>query len=211
MATIGLFPLNIVLFPGSSYPLHIFENRYKELIGEAVASKGEFGINLVLVEDGRMFQVGCRARVSEVVRTYEDGKLDILVTGTERYTVNEYHSDQKSYLVADIAPFEDINPVPTFSLLSETIQLYNQLIESVYAEAAERLDPDDWIQGGASFRIAQKSGLDLVLRQQVLEMRSENDRLTFLKNYLTDVVPRLEQIAQMQLLMRNDGYIKPGN
>jgi ATP-dependent Lon protease len=208
MATIGIFPLNIVLFPGSSYPLHIFESRYKELIGEVVAAQGEFGINLVLVEDGKMFQVGCGAKVSEVVRTYEDGKMDIIVSGTERYVVNEYFTGVKPYLLAESAPYTDTDSVPDFALLTGTINLYNKLIASVYAEAAETLKPEEWVNGGASFRIAQKSGLDLVLRQQLLEMRSENERLTFLQNYLTEVVPRLEQIAQIQQLMRNDGYVK---
>ena len=99
MATIGIFPLNIVLFPGSSYPLHIFEGRYKQLIGEVVAARGEFGINLVLVEDGKMFQVGCGAKVSEVVRTYDDGKMDIIVSGTERYIVNEYFTGNHPFHV----------------------------------------------------------------------------------------------------------------
>jgi Lon protease-like protein len=178
------------------------------LIGEVTASRGEFGINLVVVEDGKMFQVGCRAKVSEVVRTYEDGKMDIIVSGTERYVVSEYISGVKSYLMAEAEPYADTDPVPEFALLTRTVTLYNQLIASVYAEAAEILKPEEWVNGGASFRIAQKSGLDLVLRQQLLEMRSENERLTFLLSYLAEVVPRLEQIAQIQQLMRNDGYVR---
>jgi Lon protease-like protein len=208
MPTIGLFPLNIVLFPGSSYPLHIFEQRYKMLIGESVASGSEFGINLVLIEDGKMFQVGCMARVSRVLETYEDGKMDIIVSGTRRYMIDEYHSDQKPYLVADTEPFDDTDPLPDHELLVPTIALYNQLVEAVYGGAEEKLDPAVWSGGGAAFRIAQKSGLDLVLRQQLLEMRSESERLRFLLNYLNDVVPRIKQIEEIQNLTRNDGYVR---
>src|SRR5688500_12004314 len=115
MTTIGLFPLNIVLFPGSSYPLHIFESRYKLLIRESIDSNNEFGINLV--ESGRMSDIGCRATVTTVFREYDDGRMDIVVTGTERYTVASYRSDEKIYLVADVEPLLDNEPKPDPQLL----------------------------------------------------------------------------------------------
>jgi Lon protease-like protein len=208
MTKIGIFPLNIVLFPGSSYPLHIFESRYKILINETIAAGSELGINLVLVEDGKMFQVGCMARVSEVITTYEDGKMDIVVSGTRRYMISEYRNGERPYLVAETSPYDDTDPIPDPLLLESTITLYNQLVETVYGGAEETLDPGDWSKGGGAFRIAQKSGLDLVLRQQLLEMRSEDERLRFLTNYLDDIVPRIRQIEQIQMLTRNDGYVR---
>lgn len=206
MATIGLFPLNIVLFPGSSYPLHIFETRYKLLIRESIDSDIEFGINLV--ESSRMFDVGCRATVTTVFREYDDGRMDIVVTGTERYSVSSYHTGEKSYLVADVEALLDTEPKPDPQLLAVTIALYNQLVESVYGEAEEHLNPSEWMWGGASFRMAQKSGLDLEVRQKLLEMLSENDRLRFLHEYLSDLVPKVRELEKIQALIRNDGYVK---
>ncbi len=207
MERIGLFPLNIVLFPGASYPLHIFEPRYKTLIREALDTNGEFGINLV--DEGKMYQVGCRARVTNLISESNDGEMDIVVTGTERYVVREYYTDQRPYITADTEPFEDLTPRPDADLLELTIGLYNQLVESVYGEAEEILNPSDWVLGGASFRMAQKSGLDLVVRQQMLEMRAESERLEFLRTYLEDILPKIQQVEQMQALVRNDGYIRP--
>jgi Lon protease-like protein len=206
MPTIGLFPLNIVLFPGSSYPLHIFESRYKVLIGEALTSGVEFGINLV--EQGRMYQVGCLARVSGVRHTYEDGRMDIVVTGTSRYSVNAYHVAEKPYITADAELFDDLEPDPDPAILAKAIDLYNRLVEAVYGAAEERLDPGEW-SSGASFRIAQKAGLQLNIRQQLLEMRSESERLTSLIAYLNEVLPKVRQVELIQHITRNDGYVKP--
>ncbi|HVK37625.1 MAG TPA: LON peptidase substrate-binding domain-containing protein [Candidatus Kapabacteria bacterium] len=206
MTTLGLFPLNIVLFPGSSYPLHIFESRYKQLIRESIDTNSEFGINLV--ESSRMFDVGCRASVTTVFREYDDGRMDIVVTGTERYTVTSSRAGEKLYLVGEIEPLTDTEPKPDPQLLATTVGLYNQLVESVYGEAEELLKPAEWMWGGASFRMAQKSGLDLVVRQQLLEMRSENERLQFLHTYLTDLVPKVRELEKIQALIRNDGYVR---
>jgi ATP-dependent Lon protease len=206
MTTIGLFPLNIVLFPGSSYPLHIFENRYKLLIRESIDNSTEFGINLV--ESSKMFEIGCRASVTTVFREYDDGRMDIVVTGTERYTITRYRSGERLYMIAETEPLVDVEPKPDPQLLTTTIGLYNQLVESVYGEAEELLKPGEWMWGGASFRMAQKSGLDLVVRQKLLEMLSENERLTFLHEYLTDLVPKVRELEKVQALIRNDGYVK---
>ncbi|MBC8145683.1 MAG: LON peptidase substrate-binding domain-containing protein [bacterium] len=206
MATIGLFPLNIVLFPGSSYPLHIFENRYKLLIRESIDNNSEFGVNLV--ESSKMSEVGCRATVTTVFREYDDGRMDIVVTGTERYTITNYRGGERLYMTADVEPLMDIEPKPGPELLTTTIALYNQLVESVYGEAEQQLNASEWMWGGASYRMAQKSGLDLEVRQRMLEMLSENERLEFLKGYLTDLVPQVRKLEKIQALIRNDGYVK---
>lgn len=204
---IGLFPLNIVLFPGSLYPLRIFEPRYKLLIREAIDSNGVFGINLV--EESKMANVGCLARVEKVLHVYPDGKMEIVVAGTERFRIDSYHDGDKPYLVAEVNTFEDeTSSPPDFELLENTIRLYNQLAEVVYGEAEPLLEPSQWITGGAAFRIAQKSGIDLSLRQNMLEMLSENERLSFLHKYLEALVPKVKEYEAMQALSRNDGYLR---
>jgi Lon protease-like protein len=203
---IGLFPLGIVLFPGSQYPLYIFENRYKTLINEARENATEFGINLV--DDGRMFPTGCLARVEQDVNTYLDGSMDIVVVGTERFQIRGYRSGEKPYLTAEADTFADDDPRPDPGHLEDTIDLYNQLVEMVYGEAEELLDATDWLSGGASYRIAQKSGLDLSVRQRLLEMRSEAERLDFLRDYLQELLPRVKELDKLQALIRNDGYLR---
>jgi len=204
---IGLFPLNIVLFPGSSYPLRIFEPRYKILIQEAIDSDGVFGINLVA--DNKIAHVGCVAKVKNVLHRYSDGTMEIVVTGIERFRIEQYLPSDKPYLVADIETFDDeTHAPPDFELLETTIRLYNQLAEVIYGEAEPLLEPSQWITGGAAFRIGQKAGLDLSLRQKMLEMLSEDERLTFLRQYLQELVPKVKEYETMQLLSRNDGYLR---
>ncbi len=198
--------MSIVLFPGSSYPLHIFESRYKTLVNETLEQGSGFGINLV--EDGRMSPVGCIAHVEKVVKRYDDGRMDIIVSGTERYTITGYRSGEKPYLMAETDPFDDVDTDVNYDLLDSTIKLYNQLVESVYGEAEEPLETTDWVSGGGSFRVAQKAGLDLTVRQNLLEMRSEQERLTVLKEYLEELLPKIREMEKIQSIIRNDGYLR---
>ncbi|KXK51211.1 MAG: ATP-dependent Lon protease [Chlorobi bacterium OLB7] len=204
---IGLFPLNIVLFPGSLYPLRIFEPRYKLLVRETIESNGTFGINLV--DQSKMANVGCLAKVEKVLHVYPDGKMEIVVAGTDRFRIGSYHSGDKPYLVAHVETFDDeTTQPPDFELLESTIRLYNQLAEVVYGEAEPLLDPSQWITGGAAFRMGQKAGLELSLRQKMLEMLSEDERLLFLRQYLQELVPKVKEYETMQMLSRNDGYLR---
>jgi len=207
MTTIGLFPLRIVLFPGSHYPLHIFEERYKILIRESLASHAEFGINLV--EDGNMYSVGCRARVQRVINEYEDGRMDIIVAGTDRYAIVRSHANARPYLTAEIVAYDDVDGQPTPEVLEKTVSDYNRIVEVVFGEAEQPLDPTDCVSGGCAFHMAQKSGLDLVVRQQLLEMRSETERLRLLAAYYEQVLPRIRKAETLQALVRNDGYVRP--
>lgn len=206
MPVIGLFPLNIVLFPNASYPLHIFEERYKVLVAESISTGSEFGINLV--EGGKLFEIGCRVKVTRRIKDYPDGRKDIGVTGTSRYRVLRVRPSERPYITADVEDYEDENPEPEPEILEHALRLYNELVERVYGEAETQLKKEDWIKGGAAFRIAQKSGLDLVLRQRLLEMRSESERLSMLTEHLGKILPKIRHAEQVRILSRNDGYLR---
>ena len=206
MPVLGLFPLNIVLFPNASYPLHIFEERYKSLIQEAMENNQEFGINLV--EGGKMFEVGCRVKVTRVLKDYPDGRKDIVVTGTTRYRVLKVRPSETPYITANIENYNDESPEVGPEMLDHALRLYNELIERIYGEAEEQLKKEDWIKEKASFRMAQKSGLDLLLRQRLLEMRSESERLSMITEHLSKVLPKIRRAEQIRMLSRNDGYLK---
>ena len=205
MESIGLFPLHIVLFPGASYPLHIFEERYKELVFESMRARRPFGINLV--DGGRMFEVGCRVLVTRILKEYPDGRRDVVVTGSDRYRVTAIRPNERLFLTADVSPFEDVVEMRDQVAMQGAIELYNELVDRVYGVAEEKLDAEEWREANPSFRIAQKSGLDLLIRQRLLEMRSENERLGFLARHLTTILPKIRQIDQIRTLSRNDGYL----
>lgn len=203
-ALLPLFPLQIVLFPGSRLPLHIFEDRYTILIGECRQNSTEFGINRV--QAGVMADVGCTARLVRVVQEYADGRLDIIVEGGRRYRVVERDADTKPYLQGTVEFFAETPEQIDEGLARSTIALYNRLVAVVYRGKVDALGADA-VQTGLAFRMAQKAGLDLDARQHLLETASENERLHALEEYLTGVLPRLEKLDEIERIVRSDGYL----
>src|SRR3954453_20604190 len=88
MAQIGLFPLPLVLVPTERIPLHIFEPRYRELIQECIETGGEFGL-VYTTGDGAVHEIGTRAGVAAVLETLDDGSMNIVVEGGERFRLLE--------------------------------------------------------------------------------------------------------------------------
>ena len=199
-----LFPLQVVLFPGSALPLHIFEDRYKTLIKECIASSGEFGISLI--QEGELQSVGCTAAVVAVVHTYEDGRLDIIVEGRRRYTVERLESDTAPYAVGFVRFLEGPAEETDGALSAETIALYNELVVRVYRGAVPEINLEASVPD-LSFRLAQKAGMELLERQRLLETGSENERLKLLRDHLRATLPKLDQIEEVQRVVRTDGYL----
>ncbi len=133
-----LFPLNVVLFPGSALPLHIFEDRYKILVRECSEKRGmEFGINRV--EGERLSSIGCTAVVREVVKRYEDGRFDIIADGMRRYQLQGLDQGKTPYYVGRVTFLEDEKDEVDAALLNETTDLYNRLVTSVYEDRLPRI------------------------------------------------------------------------
>src|SRR6266567_8398446 len=104
-----LFPLQLVVFPGSAIPLHIFEERYKEMVGEAEAAGSEFGI--VLAKDGGVVNAGCTVVVESVLNRYPDGRFDVLTRGQRRFALVSI-DQELAYLRGEVEYFEDTDPIP---------------------------------------------------------------------------------------------------
>lgn len=205
---IPVFPLGIVLFPESRVPLHIFEDRYKKLIDQAVKEHSPFGINYV--EEDRLHAVGCSARVVEVLERHPDGELDIITEGERRYEVLDLEQngpDQISF--ATVRWLDDEPEERDSELAEETIQLFNELTEVAYKGTIPPLDESIWNAENLypSFKIAQKSGLEAPQRQALLSVTSENERLSMLHKFLTQLLPKVKEFETVQELIRNDGYI----
>src|SRR4029077_3381687 len=111
-----LFPLRVVVFPRTPLPLHIFEDRYKEMVGEAVRGNSEFGI--VLAKEDGIVNAGCTVAVEKVVKTYPDGRMDILTRGIRRFEIVGLNEDRK-YLRGELEFFEDDDPGPAPAELQE--------------------------------------------------------------------------------------------
>ena len=94
-----LFPLSLVLVPGMPLPLHIFDDRYKEMMADVIPEGREFGI--VLAKEDGIVNVGCTAKVQKVLKRYPDGRLDVLAGGQRRFRI-ESLDEEKSYLQAEV-------------------------------------------------------------------------------------------------------------
>ena len=205
---IPLFPLAVVVFPDQTLPLHIFESRYRELIvdcraAEAVGGLLPFGISFgrdVTVER----EVGCTVVVEKVLTEYEDGRLDIITTGRDRYRLVEVFAE-KSYLTAAVEFFEDEEEVANALLLERVREEYGRLSLLIEAESGMQLeDPTP----EHSFRLALSAGLPPEVRQELLEMRSENLRLQRIEAHFETLIPELEVLHEKERRVRSNGRTK---
>ena len=203
--TLGLFPLNLVLFPGTQVPLHIFEPRYRTLIRECREGGSEFGINLV--DHGHLHPVGCFASVADVTEEFDDGRMDVIVEGTGRYRVLDVNETSRPYVVGEVEPVEDDNVPVDPTLVADCTELYNQIIDLVYGADEDTLDPEDLGDRSPAFLMAPKSGLTSEQKQHLLELTSENQRLEVLRDHLAEIVPTVRKAELVQRIVKSDGYL----
>ena len=126
MSELGLFPLPLVLLPTERVPLHIFEERYRELIGECLDTAGEFG--LVYADDDGVRDVGTRARVTEVLARLADGRMDILVEGGDRFKLLELTTG-RSFHTGLVSPVEDEDDPAGPDSVERSLALFDSLRE----------------------------------------------------------------------------------
>jgi ATP-dependent Lon protease len=207
LKTIGLFPLGIVIFPGATLPLHIFEPRYRQLVANSLKNDTEFGINFV--EGAKMHDVGCAVKISQVIEKYPDGRMDIAVTGTERYRLKNMRDGDAGYYEGDIYTFDDGDDEIDYALTQECFEMYNQIVKVVFGEHEILESLQETSGTKPSFFFAQKCGLTLTQKQELLEMTSENTRLEFLKKHMKEIVPKVKQVEYIENIIRSDGYFRP--
>ncbi len=207
MRNIGLFPLEIVLFPESIFPLHIYEERYKGLINKCIDNDEEFGVNLIF--QNKMHDVGTTAKLVNVLKKYDDGKLDINIMGLQRYKLNSFSDGEEKWFTGEIEyVFDKEEPLDELLLL-EALKLFNELVDKIKIVNINKILYEEITTELPSFLIAQKSGLSPIQKQELLEMHSENHRLAFLKKHLKTVIPVLQEAFQIDKIVKNDGYILP--
>lgn len=189
---IGLFPLDLVLVPGEDLPLHIFEDRYKDLVGRSLDDGSGFGV--VLADADGMRKVGTEARVAEVTSRYPDGRLDIVARGESRFAVVEL-TEGHSFASARIDPFDDDDPDTSVEMqIDECVTAYLALADEVGADTTE-LDRSLPV----SFQIIALVDLGTAIKQEFLELRSERERLHRLAIALQsarDAVARQNEITR---------------
>jgi Lon protease-like protein len=194
-----LFPLDVVLFPGTPLPLHIFEPRYKELIGECLNQKIPFGV--VRAQEEGLAEVGCTADILDVTKRYDDGRMDIVTAGRRRFELVELN-EERSYLQAEVMFFDDESSEAPKEKVDRAVELYSELASVVGAEveAPEAQGPL------VSFQIAAPLPLDLDFKQTLLAMRSEDQRLVAIIEYFEALVPKMRRVMHVRQRAGGNGH-----
>ena len=197
---IPLFPLDVVLFPGTPLPLHIFEPRYKEMIAECLSEHRTFGVVRVL-EQG-LAEVGCTAEIITVVKEYPDGRLDLVAEGRQRFELVRLNQE-RSFVQAEVLMIHDEPGTPPQADTSRVIQLHSELLAIAGAkQALSAADPSQ-----LSFYLAGSLPLDLDFKQKLLALRSEAERVSLLINYLETIIPNLRRAATAREKAGGNGHV----
>lgn len=203
---IPLFPLPVVVFPGQIVPLHIFEPRYKQLIADvrAAAERGETRpIGMILGADSEVQgEIGCAMLLAKVLDEFDDGRLNILVRGGRRFRIARL-IDDKPYLEGWVQYVDDAEEPTDPVFLAKAVAALEKLVGQLEEVTGARAEVGP-LQN--AFQIAQVTGLDLAIRQKLLEMTTENSRLLALCEYFDHIIPLLEAERQLHRLASANGH-----
>lgn len=197
MDELGLFPLGIVLLPTEQVPLHIFEPRYRELIGECLEADSEFG--LVYADEEGAREIGTRARVIEVLERFDDGRLSVVVEGGARFRV-ERLTQGRSFLTALVGPLDDGGDPPAPEAAARAVGSFRAV--AALAGAETELDESS---PRLSFELAAQVELPVEDKQRLLESASEQERLERVADLLDGVRRALLTARQLAERSKQNG------
>ncbi|MBZ5608556.1 MAG: LON peptidase substrate-binding domain-containing protein [Acidobacteriia bacterium] len=197
-----LFPLQVVLFPRTALPLHIFEERYKQMIGEVLRGKSEFGV--VQAGEKGIVNTGCTATIEKILKKYPDGRMDLLTVGRRRFEIILLN-DEKPYLRGAVEFFDDeaSEPIPP-EVRKRVLEAYNDIRT---LEKADEVQDPQMADPQLSFQLAQLVP-DLDFRQVLLATRSESDRMRRLAEFFPAYRTRRQQIQHVRSVAPKNGHGK---
>jgi Lon protease-like protein len=201
VALLPLFPLDVVLLPGTPLPLHIFEPRYKEMIAECLADTSPFGVIRAL-EEG-IAEVGCTAEIVTVTKEYSDGRMDLVAEGRRRFEVLELNRE-RSFLRAEILLVPDEPLAASADDKARAIKAHRDILS--LAGAVQDLSVAD--QSVLSFYLAGSLPLDLDFKQKLLAMRSESQRIQAVAAYLESILPNLRRATHAREKASGNGHAR---
>jgi Lon protease-like protein len=180
VSLLPLFPLDVVLFPGVPLPLHIFEPRYREMIGECLSAKSPFGV--VRAQEEGVAQIGCTAEIVAVTKTYDDGRMDIVTQGRDRFELLELNHD-RAFLQGEVVYISDDPGKADAEELARAVSLHHEILALAGAQQDLTEDADSPL----SYQMAGSLPLDLDFKQALLGMRSEGERIQAISKYFDTV------------------------
>lgn len=201
MVLLPLFPIEVVLLPGTILPLHIFESRYKEMIGECLANKTSFGVVRAL-EEG-IAEIGCTAEIVKVTKEYPDGRLDLISEGRQRFEVLDLDRE-RSFLRAEVLMVPDEPGEGAPQDKNRALELHKEIL--ALAGAAQDVSAAD--RAHLSFHLAGSLPLDLDFKQKLLATLSEQQRIHDLAAYLESILPGLRRTSRARQKAGGNGHAR---
>jgi Lon protease-like protein len=198
---IPLFPLDLVLLPGMALPLHIFEPRYKRMVGHCLNETVEFGV--ILAAEKGLARVGCTAEIAQKLKDYADGRMDIMTEGRTVFSLlelleeKEYYEGMVEYRDEDVAPIDSRRELRLTELFEQA-----HLLLSGQRWVVANTDTEISL----AYRMAARLPLELAEKQELLEMRAEDGRQDFLLRWLAAFLPKLERRVRIRRRAGGNGH-----
>jgi Lon protease-like protein len=197
-----LFPLGLVLIPRELVPLHIFEERYKLMIGECLEQETEFGI--VWLSDSGLKEVGCAARVTRVLERFDDGRMNVLVEGTTPFRLLR-RIDDLPYPAGDVEPLADDDQQPGDA---EAIEAARTRYADLVADVTDERPDAETLASLDAYGMAATLDVALDAKQEMLELRSERARLEQLEALFADALGRIRHAERAAERAQGNGHLK---
>jgi Lon protease-like protein len=196
-----LFPLGLVLIPGEVVPLHIFEERYKQMIGECLDEQREFGI--VWLSDDGLKLVGCSAEITQLLERMEDGRMNILVQGSRPFRLLR-RIDDMPYPAGDVEPLDDEESPVDPDVAATARERYADLVERV----TDSRPTEAALEELSAYGMAATVEFPHDAKQDLLELRSEEERMRALSELLEATMRRLDYAEETSELAKGNGKVR---
>jgi len=158
-----IFPLSLVVYPGSKYPLHIFEERYKNMVKYSMKLDEPFGI--VIFENNTLGRIGTKVKVDSITKNYPDGSFDIIVRGKERFILKNLNENIIGFFEAEVETYEDVISGIYRDLENQMIDIFSEVIGKAKIDLGDNFYFNLEESKMKSFKIAEKAGLSLEQQQ----------------------------------------------
>jgi Lon protease-like protein len=198
-----LFPLGLVALPTELVPLHIFEERYKTMIGRCIDERSEFGI-VWMAEDG-LRPIGCACEIAEIVEQMDDGRINLIARGTRPFRI-ETRQDELPYPAGSVEFLEDREEAADEEVAEAAHSAYADLVE----EATDRTPDREEIAAMTAYQMAATVEFGLDAKQGLLDLRSEAARLRLVTRLFRAAIKRLDFVNRAQARARSNGKVHFG-
>jgi Lon protease-like protein len=198
-----LFPLGIVALPSELIPLHIFEERYKTMIGRCLEEPSEFGI-VWMAEDG-LRPIGCACEIAEVLERLEDGRINLVARGTRPFRI-EARQEELPYPAGTVEFLDDRDDPVEEAVAEDAHSAYADLVR----QATDRTPDMTEIGEMSAYQMAATVEFGLDAKQGLLDLRSEAARLKLVARLFRAAIKRLDFVERAQARARSNGKVHFG-